>query len=196
MLSLLEPDVAELLRLGAIPHVVDRTAAAILMPELSGEGLDRAVAELLELSFVRSDGSAGSLHDEARRYLLAQWIESRDTDPERWRRFPRGQRPARRPLRQAGRRGRGRGAQRGLSSRRGGRARGVLAVFRQRFAAARLAFRLEACEALVTIIADLDPLLDDTDRAWLRYAQGKAARRPATLRPGAEHARSAARMTR
>ena len=28
-------------------------------------------------------------------------------------------------------------------------------------------------EALVTIIADLDPLLDDADRAWLRYARAR-----------------------
>jgi len=174
VLSLLQPDAAELLRLAAIPHLVDRTVAAILMPELTGEQLDRAVAELLELSFVRTDGTSGSLHDEARRYLLGQWIASRDTDPQRWQRFREAN--ARLAVHYASPQDRGADA----AARRSevyhriaaGEPRAV-GLFRERFVAARLAFRLEACEALVAMVADLEPLLGEGDRGWLRYARAR-----------------------
>ena len=144
------------------------------MPELTGEQLDRAVAELLELSFVRTDGTGGSLHDEARRYLLGQWIASRDTDPERWRRFREAN--ARLAEHYASPQDRGADAAAGRSEvyhRIAAGEPGAVGLFRERFAAARLAFRLEACEALVAIVADLEPLLGEGDRGWLRYARAR-----------------------
>ena len=174
VLSLLRPDAAELLRLAAIPHLVDRTVAAILMPDLSGERLDEAVAELLELSFVRADGAGGSLHDEARRYLLGQWIAARDADPGRWRRFREAN--ARLADYYAGLRERGADAAAERSEvyhRIAAGEPGAIGMFRERFAAARVAFRLEGCEALVTILADLEPLLGESERGWLRYARAR-----------------------
>ena len=139
VLSLLRPDAAELLRLAAIPHLVDRTVAAILMPDLSGERLDEAVAELLELSFVRADGAGGSLHDEARRYLLGQWIAARDADPGRWRRFREAN--ARLADYYAGLRERGADAAAERSEvyhRIAAGEPGAIGMFRERFAAARV----------------------------------------------------------
>ena len=176
VLSLLRPDAAELLRLAAIPHLVDRTVAAILMPDAqrraARRGRRRAARAVVR---ARPTAQAGACTTRRGATCSAQWIAARDADPERWRRF-----------REANARladyyaGAARAAGRTLPP---SAARSITgsppaspapsacsaSASRRRGSA----FRLEACEALVTILADLEPLLGESERGWLRYARAR-----------------------
>jgi tetratricopeptide (TPR) repeat protein len=173
LISQLSPEAAELLRVGAIPHSVDRRVAAVLRPDTPPEVLDRAVAELLKLSFVTSDGESGSLHDEARRYLFGQWIEARGTDAERWRQFT--DTNARLAAHYAERRSTLAGQAKDVAERSEVFHRlaagepGAFERFRQVMDRERLSFRLESAEALLRVVDELRPLLDARERAWLGY---------------------------
>ncbi|HET9070182.1 MAG TPA: tetratricopeptide repeat protein [Amaricoccus sp.] len=173
LLSQLPAEAAALLRLGAIPHAVDRRVAAVLQPETPPEVLDAAVAELLKLSFVTSDGQSGRLHDEARAYLFGQWLAARETDPARRRTFREVN--ERLAAHYAVRRGTRVGQRRDIAERSEVYHRlaaedpGAFGHFQARMDAERRSFRLEACEALLKVVAELEPLLDPGERAWLGY---------------------------
>ncbi len=177
VISQLPAEAAELLRLGAIPHAVDRDVAAVLLPDSAAEAIDRAVAELLRLSFVTSDGTVGTLHDEARRYLLGQWFASRESDPVAWQRFRETN------ARLAGHYAACRRELAGQAEDAAERSEiyhclaagdpAAFGQFRERLDNERLNFRLEACEALIRVVAELEPLLDAGERAWLGYYRGR-----------------------
>jgi tetratricopeptide (TPR) repeat protein len=176
VISQLPPEAAELLRLGAIPHSVDRGVAAVLRPDTPPDVLDKAVAELLKLSFVTSDGQSGSLHDEARRYLLGQWIDA-PADSAQGQSFREVN--SRLAAHYADRKGTLTGQAKDVAER--SEIYHRLAAgepmafdgFRRLMDRERLNFRLEGCEALLKVVAELEPLLDARERAWLGYYRAR-----------------------
>jgi tetratricopeptide (TPR) repeat protein len=177
LISQLRPPAADLLRLAAIPHAIDREIAAVLLAGVAPEDVDRAWAEIQRLSCVSAVGPSVSLHDEARRYLLGQWIAAREADAERWRTFREVN--ARLAACYEGRRGALAGQARDNAERSeiyhrlaAGEPSGF-ERFREVMDRERLSFRLESCEALLRVVAELDPLFDARERAWLGYYRAR-----------------------
>jgi tetratricopeptide (TPR) repeat protein len=80
LLQQLSPDLAHCFRLCAIPHQVDGPILAALLPLAGAEQIKAYAGKLSELALVSVHGATIALHDTARRYLFAKWLESADQE--------------------------------------------------------------------------------------------------------------------
>ena len=80
LLRQLDSEVADQLRLCAIPHQFDERLLPVLAPGLDAARAKALCADIAQLSVVlaRSDGYA--LHDEAREHLFAWWLRDEQAE--------------------------------------------------------------------------------------------------------------------
>jgi len=76
LLRQMDPDQARCLRLGAIPHEFNISILRALAPDLSEEQASKCCDALSKLSLVAKAGELLSIHEESRRYLFDQWLDS------------------------------------------------------------------------------------------------------------------------
>jgi tetratricopeptide (TPR) repeat protein len=76
LLRQMEPDRARALRLCAIPHEFDVSILGTLAPDLSEEEASKYCDAFSELSLVAKAGESLAIHEESRRYLFDQWLDS------------------------------------------------------------------------------------------------------------------------
>ncbi len=173
----LSPAAQRLLRLGAIPHSVDRAVAKALLPDVDEAALAAAADELRPLSFVIPLGDSHVLHDQVRDYLFGQWLEGHDVDAERWGLFKAANARLERHFAR-------------LADSEIGEAQAVarrqrifhltgadrlkgFAAFQEMCRSERYRFRLESCEALIMLMREYEPILSANQRSWLDYHEAK-----------------------
>lgn len=76
LLQQMDPGQARCLRLCAIPHEFDMSILRALAPDLSEEQASKYYDALSKLSLVATRDESLSIHEESRRYLFDQWLNS------------------------------------------------------------------------------------------------------------------------
>ncbi len=76
LLRQMDADQARCLRLCAIPHEFDMWILRALAPDLSEEQANNYCDALSKLSLVSKSGESLAMHEESRRYLFDQWLDS------------------------------------------------------------------------------------------------------------------------
>jgi tetratricopeptide (TPR) repeat protein len=160
------------LRLAAIPHQFDLEIFRLLQPSLAAETAAQIVAGLRELSLVQTAGEAYQLHDAARAYLFASWLEPQTT-PE---------------FRQVSTRLAAHfctaakvasGEARLVSEREamfhlmGSDENAGFSKFEAMCRRERYQLRLHACATSIALVREYLPILSARNRLWLRYHEAK-----------------------
>src|SRR5262249_36892693 len=81
LLGQMEPDQARCLRLCAIPHEFDIPILHALAPNLTEEQASAYCDAFSKLSLVATCGESHAIHEESRRYVFDQWLDS-ERQPE------------------------------------------------------------------------------------------------------------------
>lgn len=172
LLQELLPAGAAMLRLAAVPHQFDLDLLRVLDPALPPEEHQRVYDELADLSIVVDVDDGLAIHDNARAYLLGQWLR-----PERRRDF------AAVSTRLADHFGRLESAATGAAKAAAQRARifhGIgadpdagFAAFEELCRTERLHHRLHACEALIRLVHEYDAILSPTQKLRLSFHETK-----------------------
>ena len=180
----LEPEVAQQLRLCAIPHQFDERLLMVMTPELDEAKARVLCVDIGQLSVVLSRGESYALHDEARDHLLAWWL--REEQAESFARvsarladhFDRRARDTSEGAREHAERQR-------MFHRLGANQAAGFEEFERLFRLMRHQFRLDACETLAHLVHEYDAVLTADHLARLVYHEGKlAADRRAWSRAG------------
>ena len=172
LLQELSPASAGMLRLAAIPHQVDRDLLPVLDPALPPAESAEVYDELADLSIAIEAGAGFAIHDNARAYLLGEWL-----------------RPERRPgfaavsARLADHFARVETAATGAAKTAAQRSRifhligadppSGFAAFEELCRKERLRFRLHACEALIRLVHEYDAILTPAQQRRLSFHQAK-----------------------
>ncbi|MEQ8354043.1 MAG: tetratricopeptide repeat protein [Kiloniellaceae bacterium] len=173
----LSPLAERLLRLGSIPHGVDRAVARVLLPGAAESDLEAAAEELQPLSFVIRSSEGSMLHDNVRAYLFGQWLKAHDDDPDKWGEFKAVNRRLVRHYEKVSEDAIG--ETRAVAERQrifhltgASRAEGF-AAFEKGCRAERYRFRLESCEALIKLLREYETILSAQQRSYLDYHAAK-----------------------
>jgi tetratricopeptide (TPR) repeat protein len=172
LLAQLPPDQARCFRLCAIPHQFDEGVLGALLPGAEARDITYYRDVLSGLALVSVHGEALALHDSARTYLFGKWLT--DGDPE----FAlasgrladyfalrlREGNPYDEQLQRSQ-----------VFHRLGADPAAGTAELERLFAENRRAGRLAACEALLLLAHEYDPVLSDDHRDLLTYAEGVLA---------------------
>jgi len=173
----ISPLADKLLRRGAIPHSVDWQVILVLLPEVPDDDLQSAADELRPLSFVIRSSDGVMLHDEVRRYLFGQWLESHEGNPQKWGEFKSINRKLVAYYEKLAEDARGEAhavaeRQRIFHLTGADRAEGF-AAFEKLCRAERYGFRLESCEALIKLMREYEPIYSARQRSGLDYHAAK-----------------------
>ncbi|HEX9941025.1 MAG TPA: tetratricopeptide repeat protein [Thermoanaerobaculia bacterium] len=170
LLTVMEPDKAEQLRLCAIPHEFSPEVLQVLVPGTAREQAEARCREFSELSAVSVADGELSLHRTVRSEIFSQWLQ-----PDRYARFTEvSERLARYfetdsfpPAEER--------LHRFMFHRLGADLPRGFAEFEKLCRAARRESRWSACASLIALVHEYDVILSPELAAWLTYHEGKLA---------------------
>lgn len=168
---------ANLMRLAALPHRIDKNIVSVLIPQCSLAERIGAIEELMSLSFMFESGEGIQMHDDVRKYLFDGWLNSRTNDEGKWAQFistsarlvdyfSDGSMSVN-------------GHTKVLLDREkmfhmiGAEVNSGFDYFEHLCRQERYSFRLSSCESIIMLAKEYALIMSDQQQLWLRYHEGK-----------------------